>query len=213
MGEDPGPQPVLRRVGRSAVLVEVDDAAAVRAWHAELRRRRDAGDLAAIEIVPGARTVLVDGVPDAAALIRALRAWPAPAPPVLNEEATVTVPTRYDGPDLADVARRWGVNTGEAVAMHSAIEYRVAFCGFAPGFAYLTGLPARLRVPRLDAPRVRVPAGSVAVAGPYCAVYPNASPGGWRLIGRTDLVLFDLAAEPAARLAPGTRVTFAPVRP
>jgi len=208
---DDGARPPLRRVGRSAVLLEVDDSPAVYAWHAELRRRRAAGELAAVEIVPGARTVLVDGVPDAAALIRALRTWPAPAPPVLNDEAMVTVPTRYDGPDLADVARRWGVTTGEAVDLHSAIEFRVAFCGFAPGFAYLTGLPAHLQVPRLDAPRVQVRAGSVAVAGPYCAVYPNASPGGWRLIGRTDLVLFDLAAAPAARLSPGTRVMFTPV--
>jgi KipI family sensor histidine kinase inhibitor len=213
VGDEPGARVLLRRVGRWAVLLEVDDSAAVPAWHAELRRRRDVGDLAAVEIVPGARTVLVDGVPDAEALIRLLRTWPTPAPPVLNEEAAVTVPTQYDGPDLADVARRWGVSTSEAIGIHCAIEFRVAFCGFAPGFAYLTGLPARLRVPRLHAPRVRVPAGSVAIAGPYCAVYPNTSPGGWRLIGRTDLVLFDLAAEPAARLAPGTRVTFTPADP
>jgi KipI family sensor histidine kinase inhibitor len=189
----------------------MDDSPAVYAWHAELHHRRDAGELAAAEIVPGARTVLVYGVPDTAALISALRTWPVPAPPVRNDEAMVTVPTRYDGPDLADIARRWDVTTGEAVDLHSAIEFRVAFCGFAPGFAYLTGLPAHLEVPRLDAPRVRVPPGSVALAGPYCAVYPNASPGGWRLIGRTELALFDLAAEPAARLSPGTRVTFTPV--
>jgi KipI family sensor histidine kinase inhibitor len=213
VGEDRLAWPLLRRVGRSAVLLEVDDSPAVQAWHAELRRRRDAGELTAVEIVPGARTVLLDGVPDVTALIRALPTWPTPATPVLADEAPVSVPTRYDGPDLADVARRWGVTAGEAVAIHSALEFRVAFCGFAPGFAYLTGLPAHLRVPRLDAPRIQVPAGSVAVAGPYCAVYPNASPGGWRLIGRTDLVLFDLAAEPAARLAPGTRVTFTPVEP
>jgi KipI family sensor histidine kinase inhibitor len=213
VGEDRAARPLLHRVGRSAVLLEVDDSPAVHAWHAELRRRRDDGELTVVEIVPGARTVLLDGVPDATALIRALRAWPAPAAPVLADEASVSVPTRYDGPDLADVARRWGVTTGEAVAIHSALEFRVAFCGFVPGFAYLTGLPAHLQVPRLDAPRIQVPAGSVAVAGPYCAVYPNASPGGWRLIGRTDLVLFDLAAEPAARLAPGTRVTFTSVEP
>jgi KipI family sensor histidine kinase inhibitor len=210
VGDDHGAQVLMRRVGRCAVLVEVDDPTAVQAWHAELRSRRDAGDIAAVEIVPGARTVLLDGVPDASALIRALRTWPTPAPPALDDDATVTVPTRYDGPDLADVARRWGVTTDEAVALHSTIEYRVAFCGFAPGFAYLTGLPAHLQVPRLDAPRVAVPAGSVAIAGPYCAIYPGASPGGWRLLGRTDLVLFDLTAEPAARLAPGTRVTFTP---
>src|SRR5262245_55778844 len=196
MGDDAGARP-LRRVGRSAVLLEVDSSPAVYAWHAELRRRRDAGELAAVEIVPGARTVLVDGVPDAAALIGALRTWPAPALPVPNDETTVTIPTRYDGPDLADVARRWGVTAGEAVDLHSAIEFRVAFCGFAPGFAYLTGLPAHLQVPRLDAPRVAVPAGSVAVAGPYCAVYPNASPGGSRLIGHTDMALFAIAAAAA----------------
>ena len=84
-------------------------------------------------------------------------------------------------------------------------RFRVAFCGFAPGFPYLTGLPAELALPRLATPRPRVPAGSVALAGPYAGIYPGASPGGWLLVGRTDLVLFDVAADPPARLGPGTR--------
>jgi KipI family sensor histidine kinase inhibitor len=116
----------------------------------------------------------------------------------------------YDGADLADVAAHWGVSPAAAVALHSAIEYRVAFCGFAPGFAYLTGLPADRAVPRRATPRAAVPAGSVGLAGRYTGVYPSVSPGGWQLIGRTAERLWDTAREPAALLAPGTRVRFVP---
>jgi KipI family sensor histidine kinase inhibitor len=201
-------RPRVRRAGRTALLVEVDDR--VHAWYAELCRRRDAGELTATEIVPAARTVLLDGVPDPDALAAALTTWPPPAgagaPDGTGE--TVLIPTVYDGPDLADVAARWGLSREAAVARHTSIEFRVAFCGFAPGFAYLTGLPPQLHVPRRADPRPSVPAGSVAVAGEYAAVYPTASPGGWQLLGRTDLVLFDLAADPPARLTPGTAVRF-----
>jgi KipI family sensor histidine kinase inhibitor len=103
-------------------------------------------------------------------------------------------------------ARRWGVSRTEAVQRLSTAELRVAFCGFAPGFAYLTGLPAEWAVPRLPTPRPRVPAGSVALAGPYAGIYPTASPGGWRLVGRTEATLFDVHRDPPARLVPGTRV-------
>jgi KipI family sensor histidine kinase inhibitor len=198
----------IRRVGRSAILLEVADSAAVAAWHAELCRRQARGELSATEVVPAARTILLDGVPHAAALEKSLASWPEPAAVPARSGTLVTVPTIYDGPDLADVARRWNTSLREAIRIHSSIEFRVAFCGFAPGFAYLTGLPARLQLPRHAAPRVRVPAGSVALAGEYAAIYPSASPGGWQLIGRTDLVLFDLAADPPTTLLPGTRVRF-----
>jgi KipI family sensor histidine kinase inhibitor len=190
------------------VLLEVGDHEDVAAWYALLCRRRDEGALRAVDIVPAARTVLIDGVPDARELAGAITTWPAPDRQVALDGPLVTVPTVYDGIDLADVAERWDTSTEGVVTRHTSIEFRVAFCGFAPGFAYLTGLPAALRVPRLREPRVSVPAGSVALADEYAAVYPAASPGGWRLLGRTDLILFDLAADPPTRLRPGTRVRF-----
>jgi KipI family sensor histidine kinase inhibitor len=204
-----------RVVGRGAVLVEVtapDPHERVAAWYAALCHRRDEGALVAVDIVPAARTVLIDGVPDPAALAAELGRLPAPEPLPGKRGPLIRIPTVYDGQDLDDVARRWDTSPDGVIKRHTAIEFRVAFCGFAPGFAYLTGLPAELRVPRLPEPRVRVPAGSVALADEYTAVYPAASPGGWRLLGRTDLVLFDLAADPPTMLRPGARVRFVPAR-
>jgi KipI family sensor histidine kinase inhibitor len=120
----------------------------------------------------------------------------------------VEIPVTYDGPDLAEVARLTGLPADEVVRRHAAAEYVVAFSGFAPGFGYLTGLPAELRVPRRDSPRTAVPAGSVAVAGEFTGVYPRRSPGGWQLLGRTDAVLWDPERDPPALLVPGTRVRF-----
>ena len=121
------------------------------------------------------------------------------------------MPTTYDGADLDDVAHLWGMTRAEAVATHTGTAFVVAFCGFAPGFAYCTGLPDDLAVPRLDRPRARVPAGSVGLAGEFTGVYPGESPGGWRLIGRTDLRLWDAARDEPALLAPGTRLRFTEV--
>jgi KipI family sensor histidine kinase inhibitor len=120
----------------------------------------------------------------------------------------VVIPVRYDGADLAAVAAATGLTVGEVVAAHCGATYRVAFCGFAPGFGYLTGLPERLHVPRRSTPRTRVPAGAVAIAAGYAAVYPRPSPGGWHLLGSTDLVLFDPDRQPPALLAPGNVVRF-----
>ena len=120
----------------------------------------------------------------------------------------VELPTTYDGEDLDDVARRWGMTRAEAVATHTGTEFTVAFVGFSPGFAYCSGLPPGLAVPRLDRPRPKVPAGSVGLAGEYAGVYPSASPGGWRLLGRTDAALWDVTREEPALLTPGTRVRF-----
>lgn len=125
----------------------------------------------------------------------------------------VELDTVYDGEDLTEVARLTGLGSAEAVAAaHSGTEWTAAFCGFAPGFAYLTGGAPVLEVPRRDQPRTRVPAGAVALAGPYSAAYPGPSPGGWQLIGRTGAPLWDLDREQPALIVPGTRVRFRPVR-
>jgi KipI family sensor histidine kinase inhibitor len=196
----------IRPVGAHALLLDCDDADQVQAWRAELWRRRESGELTAVEIVPAAATVLLDGVPDPAAAATLIAGWtPRPAATTAAVDP-VEVPTAYDGEDLPAVAGHWGTTVPEVIDRLRRTEFQVAFCGFAPGFAYLTGLPAELAVPRLATPRPRVPAGSVALAGPYAGIYPTASPGGWLLVGRTDLVLFDVDADPPARLTPGTPV-------
>ncbi|MFR9725178.1 5-oxoprolinase subunit PxpB [Streptomyces sp. MS19] len=197
--------------GDRALLVELPTGERTRALHAELLRRRAAGTLPPVaEIVPAARTVLLDGLTDPAALARALPTWGIP-PATPGGSGTVEIPVRYTGPDLADVAALWDVTPAEAARLHAATEFTVAFCGFAPGFGYLTGLPDDRAVPRRATPRTSVPAGSVGLAGPYTGVYPSASPGGWQLIGTTDAVLWDPAREPVALLTPGTRVRFTAV--
>jgi KipI family sensor histidine kinase inhibitor len=205
----------IRPAGVSALLLDLGDESAdpaqVEAWRAELWRRRAAGEFGAIDIVPGARTVLIDGVEDAAALAARLPGWAPSGGAMFAPGPIIEIPIRYDGPDVTAIARHWGVSEESAIARHRATEFRVAFGGFAPGFAYLTGLPPELAVPRLDTPRTRVPAGSVGLADIYCGVYPTASPGGWLLIGRTDVVLFDPERDPPALLNPGARVSFVPV--
>ncbi|MGH8970633.1 MAG: 5-oxoprolinase subunit B family protein, partial [Actinomycetes bacterium] len=134
--------------------------------------------------------------------------WPAPPPRPAADGGLVELPVRYQGPDLHEVARRWGMSPAEVVVRHTSTAFTVAFCGFSPGFAYLSGLPPRLEVPRRATPRVEVAAGSVGLAGPWCAVYPSASPGGWQIIGRTAVPLFHVDRDPPALLVPGTRVRF-----
>jgi KipI family sensor histidine kinase inhibitor len=189
----------IRRYGERAALVDVDSAlqaAALADW------ARVAG-VQADEIVPAARTVLFDGV-DVGRLGEALAGWRPRSATVAG--AFVEVPVRFDGPDLADVAGRWGVSEDEVVGRLTSYELISAFCGFAPGFAYLAGLPEELAVPRLATPRERVAKGSVGLAGAWCGIYPRSSPGGWRLVGHTDAALWDVDREPPALLAPGTRV-------
>lgn len=198
-----GVKVAVRPIGSGALLLEVDDPGG---WFAELVHRREVGDLVATEIVPGARTVLIDGLTDAAAVAEQVSGWAARGGPASSADRRVEIGVRYGGPDLAGVAEFWGVSAEAVVARMSETEFRVAFCGFAPGFAYLAGLPDALAVPRLDTPRTRVPAGSVALAGQYAGIYPTASPGGWRLVGHTDATLFDVATDPPALLGPGTRV-------
>lgn len=196
--------------GDHGLLVELGSSEEAEALHAELLRRAAAGELPALqEIVPADRTVLVDGLAEPGAFAEELASWAIP-PPARGAQRAVEVPVRYDGPDLAEVAEQWGVTPHEAAALHADTEFRVAFCGFAPGFGYLTGLPDRYHVPRRATPRTKVPAGSVALAGRYTSVYPRSSPGGWQLIGTTDATLWDAARTPAALFSPGTRVRFVP---
>ncbi len=193
------------RVGRDALLVEVADAGEALALYREARRRH----VDALDVVPAAQTVLFDGVRDGEGLASDLASWQLGASDAAGQ--LVEVPTTYDGADLDDVARFWGMTRDEVVRTHSGTEHEVAFCGFAPGFPYCAGLPGSLAVPRLDTPRPRVPAGSVGLAGTFTGVYPSASPGGWRLIGRTSLLLWDADRDPPATLPPGPRVRFVPV--
>lgn len=184
----------MHEYGESALLVEHDEP--LRLW-AALR-----GHEGILDVVPAARTVLVSG-PGARAAVDAVLA--VDLPPYSPPTALVEIPVTYDGVDLDDIN---GLAADEVIALHTSFEYVVAFLGFAPGFPYLTGLPERLRVPRLATPRTSVPAGSVAIADEWCGVYPTASPGGWRLLGQTAVTLFDARRDPPALLAPGTRVRF-----
>ncbi|MEU0877780.1 5-oxoprolinase subunit PxpB [Lentzea sp. NPDC005914] len=191
---------LLRRCGTDALLVEVDSLTEVAAVRAALQ------DLDGIEeLVPAARTVLVKG---ALTQVREVLATVDLTHVPETRSREVTIPVTYDGPDLDLVAETAGISPDEVVRLHTSAVYEVAFCGFAPGFGYLTGLPENLQQPRLDSPRTKVPVGSVGIAGEFTAAYPRATPGGWRLIGSTDITLFDAKAETPALLAPGDKVRF-----
>ncbi len=191
-------------MGERAALVE-DPPGGPAAWAAGLRTLATDG---VVEVVPGARTVLV-ACRDAAALAAAMMSLDEVVPTIAERgDSTVEISVVYDGPDLAHVAAATGLRRAEVVARHQGASYTVAFCGFAPGFAYLAGLPPELHLPRRTTPRTRVPAGSVAIASEYSAVYPRSSPGGWHLLGTTTASLFDAGRDPPALLAPGTSVRF-----
>ncbi|WP_371784140.1 5-oxoprolinase subunit B family protein [Streptosporangium subroseum] len=203
----------IRRAGEHALLVETGSLEVSHRLDALLRADRPAG---VVEIVPGPATVLV-AAPGSdlsrlrdrlSGLLATARAAGAGAS---LPTRTVTVPVVYDGADLDDVAALSGLSVAEVVELHTRRELVVGWLGFAPGFAYLTGLDPVLHVARLSTPRTSVPAGAVAIAGPYSAVYPSASPGGWRLLGRSPLVVWDVTADPPAVLTPGTRVRFQPI--
>jgi KipI family sensor histidine kinase inhibitor len=196
---------LLRPAGDGGALLEVPDGTAARVARALAANLPDL-----VDVVPGHRTVLVtwneEPPPDLTALATCALREPEPQ----TRRATVEIPVAYDGVDLETVAELTALSVDEVIAAHSAPSYTVAFLGFAPGFGYLLGGDERLHVARLDEPRQRVPAGTVAIAGPYSGVYPREGPGGWRLLGTTDAVLFDSARRPPALLAPGNRVRFVP---
>lgn len=195
--------------GDHALMVQCGSSAEVLAWVDALRAAALPGVL---DIVPAARTVLVKlGGPRHQGAIRQrlrkMRVIADIAAPT-DRNADVVIDVVYDGPDLAEVAGHTGLSTAQVVDAHTATLWRVGFSGFAPGFAYLVDGDARLRVPRRAEPRTSVPAGSVALAGEFSAVYPRQSPGGWQLIGHTDAVLWDLDRSDPALLTQGMWVRF-----
>ncbi|WP_110588604.1 urea amidolyase family protein [Microbacterium suaedae] len=199
----------VRPVGDRALLVELDGIDEVMAFHARVTE----SPLGQVDQVAAARTVLLTFATSrearrAAEVVREIDVAPIPA----SERRTSDIDVVYDGEDLDAVADLTGLSREAIVAAHTASDWVAAFGGFAPGFAYLAGGDARLRVPRRDSPRTAVPAGSVALAGEFSAVYPRTSPGGWRLIGRTDAVLWDLDRDQPALLRPGDAVRFRAVR-
>lgn len=197
----------VRRVGEDALLLECGSSEEVRAAYAEALRRRGAGELTCRDIVPAAVTLLLDGVPDAADVAARVAGWELTAAEDVETEL-VELPVTWDGPDLERVAEHWQASVDEVVKRVRGTTFVVAFCGFAPGFAYLTGLPEELHVPRLEEPRAKVPSGSVGLAGPYTGIYPRSSPGGWQLVARTTERLWDLRRSAPALLTPGTEVRF-----
>ncbi|MBY3792399.1 allophanate hydrolase subunit 1 [Rhodococcus fascians] len=195
----------LLPAGENALLIEFADLPETMSYHRSMVRQRPD---AVVDLVPAARTVLVifDGAP--APILEWVAALePAVDDPTAASEA-VTIPVTYDGADLDDVARLTGLSVAEVVAAHTQQTWTVAFGGFAPGFGYLVGTDTRLHVPRRDSPRTSVPAGAVGLAGEFSGIYPRSSPGGWQLIGRSDVTLWDSERTPPALLTPGTTVRF-----
>lgn len=198
--------PVVRSVGERALLAELGATAEV---HALAALVRDACGESLRDLVPGARTLLAV-VHDPADLPWVGETLRRPPPPVAEAGPgrLFEIPVRYDGPDLADVARHTGLAVEEIATTHADVEHTVAFFGFAPGFGYLDGLPEALRVPRLPSPRVRVEAGGVAIAGGQSVIYPGGTPGGWYVIGHADVPLWRPDREPPTLFQPGDRVVF-----
>lgn len=215
MSTSPLPELLIRPLGEAALTCAVDAPLALehqqRFWQLATGLAQMPGVL---ELTPGMNNLMLGFDPlstDTEALADAARTlWKR----ALRRQAAgrlVEIPVRYggdDGPDLGDVATHCSLTPDEVVRRHTAAEYVVYFIGFQPGFAYLGGLDASLHTPRRAEPRVAVPAGSVGIGGVQTGVYPLATPGGWQLIGRTALPLFNPQAEPPTLLAPGDRVRF-----
>jgi KipI family sensor histidine kinase inhibitor len=198
--------------GDQALMLECGSTADVLAAADALRAAALPG---VVDIVPASRTVLVklDGPRYQGVIRQRLRKLGVSPDSTLgtdpadhHDEAVIDVV--YDGPDLAEVADRTGLTPAQVINAHTATRWRVGFSGFAPGFAYLIGGDPRLQVPRRSEPRTSVPAGSVALAGEFSAIYPRQSPGGWQIIGHTDAVLWDIDRPDPALLTPGMWVRF-----
>lgn len=196
----------IRPSGTHALLLELDSLEEVLELYAALRHEPPDG---VVDLVPAARTILVAATEDAALgdVEKAVRAT-TPLAGGWSDAPQVELQVHYDGADLSDVAELLDCTPAEVVRRHLEEAWTVAFCGFAPGFGYLTAASGTWDLPRRSSPRTRVPAGSVALAGEFTGVYPRDSPGGWQLIGHTEVAVFDLHREPTALLTPGTRVRF-----
>ena len=216
--------PRILPVGDAAVLVEfgesIDPAINDRVY--SFAESVTAADIEGIEeLVPTYRSLLVQydlhkvTYEDVAARLGEFaRVAESPADTAPGGNVVVYIPMAYGGefgPDLEAVADHNGLSSKEVIDIHSGTGYRVFMLGFAPGFPYLGGMDERIACPRLQTPRIRVVAGSVGIAESQTGVYPNDSPGGWRIIGRTPVKLFDPEAEPPAAILPGSRVVFQPV--
>jgi KipI family sensor histidine kinase inhibitor len=210
------------QLSESAVTVEFGDRIDTRTNELVLAftaAADQAGIPGLIEVVPTYRsaTVYFDALgTDAITVMRDLRALTLNAAIVPSRPSTThTIPVWYGGaagPDLTDVAMQAGLTPEEAGALHASVTYRVFMLGFSPGFPYLGTVPARIATPRLPTPRKHVLAGSVGIAGTQTGIYPQASPGGWRIIGRTPVLLFSLHRPKPFLLAPGDHVRFVPIK-
>lgn len=195
------------RCADSGLLVELDDLQAVQAMYAAIVDDLPDG---VTDLVPAARTLLLRLDPnraDTANVERFVRAT-KPGQQGQRDGGLVRVPVVYDGDDLAEVAELTGLTEREVVRAHTETPWTVAFGGFAPGFGYLAGGSPELQVPRRAESRTKVPAGAVGLAGAFSGIYPRQSPGGWQLIGRTDLEIWCVDRTPPALLRPGVRVRF-----
>jgi KipI family sensor histidine kinase inhibitor len=215
----------LEPLGDDALLVHLGDGideATNQRVHALTRHLRQLAPAWLRDLVPAYASLGVffdsacmPGDDPHAVIAEAVTAWADPPVPLGNATPTLhDIPVCYGagfGEDLATAARELGLEEAELIARHSAPRYRVAMIGFAPGFPYLLGLDPALALPRLATPRARVPAGSVAVGGAQTGIYPHAGPGGWRLLGRTPLTLFDARRDAPSLLLPGDEVRFVPI--
>ncbi len=215
----------IRPLADSTLLIDVGQApvtAAARSAAVTLLAQRliDLSIPGVTDVIPGYTTVMIEfelddtdfDMLDATVHAEAAQIAEAASEPLRR----VTIPVVYggeQGPDLADVAARTGLSEDQVIALHTGPEYFVACMGFAPGWAYLLGLPDELDLPRRETPRIRVPASSVAIAAGQTGVYPLPTPGGWWLLGQTPARLFDLRREPPFTLAPGDAVRFQPIDP
>lgn len=211
--ESTGPR--LLRAGDRGWLVELPPGQSA-ALAASVREQPWAGQVA--EVVPASRTVLVTAMyPNGinalgTALARMLRDS-AQHPTPTWQPRIIRIPVRYDGPDLEDVAEAVGLRPDEVAERHCSVRHVVGFFGFAPGFAYIDGLPEVLALPRRSSPRTRIEAGYVAIAGNQSVVYPGGTPGGWHLIGRSEQQMWDPEGDPPNRLEVGDHVVFQAVSP